>query len=564
MLEKVVRKLRSGQMPPAGPAAAGQGRAPISSSPRSRRALDKAAASAPNPGPGRRAPAESRSNTSTSSTTCWRSTSTPQLLPADNGGVGLRQQRRHPVGHAGADDPLHVGGHQDQPAGDRRSRRIARSIQVYKVAEFGDPGRADERGPAVWRRTAASPSSTPSRSTASTASRCACSATSSAAPSAGIDDEHEIEVRIDRALVKRFKVGGQYKGSDPGMLIAVPEDDVEGQKLHAYRLDADNDLATSRCRSRPAPRTGLGGVHRQRAGGRRDGAAARAVDQALDFTTMPARRASTRSTSRVRTTAAAPGHARAAARSSSAGRPAAREEDACARRRSSSTLARRAYRRPVTDADMRELMQHLHDGRHGRRLRRRHRARARSDCCRSPAFLFRIERDRPAPRPGQTLPGQRSRARLAPVVLPVEEHPGRRAARRSPRKGRLKDPAVLRAAGARACWRTGKRPAGSNDFVGPVAAACATCRRRSPIRTSFPDFDDTLREAMSKETELFFESQVREDRPVHGAAARRLHLPERSGWRGTTASPTSTAATSAGSPTDRSGAAGAARTGAAS
>ena len=32
----------------------------------------------------------------------------------------------------------------------------------------------------------------------------------------GIDDEHEIEVRIDHALVKRFTVGGQYKGFDPG------------------------------------------------------------------------------------------------------------------------------------------------------------------------------------------------------------------------------------------------------------------------------------------------------------------------------------------------------------
>ena len=38
--------------------------------------------------------------------------------------------------------------------------------------------------------------------------------------------------------------------------------------------------------------------------------------------------------------------------------------------------------------------------------------------------------------------------------------------------------------------------------------------RRSRIQTLFPDFDDTLREAMAKETELFFESQVREDRRV--------------------------------------------------
>src|SRR6202521_3105866 len=35
-----------------------------------------------------------------------------------------------------------------------------------------------------------------------------------------------------------------------------------------------------------------------------------------------------------------------------------------------------------------------------------------------------------------------------------------------------------------------------------------------PDPTLFPEFDDTLREAMVRETELFFESQVREDRPI--------------------------------------------------
>ena len=59
----------------------------------------------------------------------------------------------------------------------------------------------------------------------------------------GIDeDEHEIELRLDHALVKRFTVGGQFKGPDPGVLIAVPEDDIEGQKLHEYRLNADKEL----------------------------------------------------------------------------------------------------------------------------------------------------------------------------------------------------------------------------------------------------------------------------------------------------------------------------------
>ena len=33
----------------------------------------------------------------------------------------------------------------------------------------------------------------------------------------GIDeDEHEIELRVDHALVKRFTIGGKFKGPDPG------------------------------------------------------------------------------------------------------------------------------------------------------------------------------------------------------------------------------------------------------------------------------------------------------------------------------------------------------------
>ena len=58
----------------------------------------------------------------------------------------------------------------------------------------------------------------------------------------GIEDEHEIELRLDHALVKRFTIGGKFKGPDPGTLISVPEDDIEGQQIHEYRLNADKAL----------------------------------------------------------------------------------------------------------------------------------------------------------------------------------------------------------------------------------------------------------------------------------------------------------------------------------
>ncbi|HEY7171630.1 MAG TPA: DUF1587 domain-containing protein, partial [Vicinamibacterales bacterium] len=40
----------------------------------------------------------------------------------------------------------------------------------------------------------------------------------------GIDSAHEIQVRIDYGLVRRFTIGGKYKGYDPGLVNGAPED----------------------------------------------------------------------------------------------------------------------------------------------------------------------------------------------------------------------------------------------------------------------------------------------------------------------------------------------------
>jgi hypothetical protein len=52
-----------------------------------------------------------------------------------------------------------------------------------------------------------------------------------------------------------------------------------------------------------------------------------------------------------------------------------------------------------------------------------------------------------------------------------------------------------------------------NDFVGQWLLL-RNIYSFDPDPNLFPDFDDTLRTAMAKETELFFESQVREDRSL--------------------------------------------------
>src|SRR5947207_2395687 len=58
----------------------------------------------------------------------------------------------------------------------------------------------------------------------------------------GITAEHEVELRVDRQLVKRFTIGGEYKEPDAGQLIAVPEDDELGKKVHKYYISADDAL----------------------------------------------------------------------------------------------------------------------------------------------------------------------------------------------------------------------------------------------------------------------------------------------------------------------------------
>ena len=49
-----------------------------------------------------------------------------------------------------------------------------------------------------------------------------------------------------------------------------------------------------------------------------------------------------------------------------------------------------------------------------------------------------------------------------------------------------------------------------------------------PDPDRFPDFDDELRRAMKRETELFFEAVVKEDRSILDFLDAQLHVPQRS------------------------------------
>ena len=173
-------------------------------------------------------------------------------------------------------------------------------------------------------------------------------------------------------------------------------------------------------------------------------------------------------------------------------------------------LARRAYRRPITDADLGALLEFYQIGRDegtfddgiGRALQR---------MLVSPKFLFRIEPDRvdAAPNTIRPLDDLELASRLSFFLwssIPDDE------LLQLAEQGRLADPDVLEPQ-VRRMLRDPRSEALVDNFGGQwlylrnLASAAP-----DPIR--FPDFDDNLRRAMGRETELFFESVIREDRSV--------------------------------------------------
>ena len=114
------------------------------------------------------------------------------------------------------------------------------------------------------------------------------------------------------------------------------------------------------------------------------------------------------------------------------------EKPACARK-ILSTLARRAFRRPVTDADLTPLLSFYRTGRESGDFDTRHRDGAAPDSHRSELRVpVRTGSGEPARR--RRLSPDRRRACVASVVLPVEQHSRRRAPDRPPSRASSRIP----------------------------------------------------------------------------------------------------------------------------
>ena len=172
-------------------------------------------------------------------------------------------------------------------------------------------------------------------------------------------------------------------------------------------------------------------------------------------------------------------------------------------------LARRAYRRPVTAADVDPLLGLVRQAQaagdsfeEGIRL-------ALQAVLLSPNFLFRIERDPAAGEEVRALDDHELASRLSYFLW--ADMPDERLFRLADER-RLTDPAVLRAETLRMLADPKAR-----TLVTDFAAQWLQLRaldRAKPDPARFPTVDDELRDAMGTETELFLQAIVREDRSV--------------------------------------------------
>src|SRR4051812_22947703 len=173
-------------------------------------------------------------------------------------------------------------------------------------------------------------------------------------------------------------------------------------------------------------------------------------------------------------------------------------------------LAHHAYRRPMTADDMPQLValykQGAADGGFEAGIRL-----ALQKILVSPEFLFRAEVDPPNATPGSVyrISDVELASRLSFFLwssIPDDELLS------IAEKGQLHDPAILKAQVTRMMADPRSQSLVKN-FVGQWLFL-RNIQRIAPDTTTFPTFDENLRQAMATETEMLVESQVKEDRSV--------------------------------------------------
>ncbi len=326
----------------------------------------------------------------------------------------------------------------------------------------------------------------------------------------GLQNRQQLEVRLDGERLAVFDIGGA-PGTPPPRTFAGA---VLGDRTwEEYTLHADEDLVV-RLSARAGPRV-LGvsfvqgrserdGVLQPRATGKvlavaeRWSSPSEAPEAAVDQVSIAGPFDATGSgetPSRERLFVCRPGPGT--------------EEEPCARE-ILGAVARRAFRRGVTETDLRTLLGFFAAGRRAGGFEAGIQ-RALESILVDPEFLFRVERDPVDTRPGTIHPVSdlELAARLSFFLwssIPDDELLDVAA------RGDLRDPEVLRRQVQR--MLADSRAQALVDGFALQWLALRTLSRVVPTPELFPEWDDNLREAFRRETELFVASQIRENRSV--------------------------------------------------
>ena len=309
----------------------------------------------------------------------------------------------------------------------------------------------------------------------------------------GLEHPHQIEITIDGARVFLATVGGETEKGEPGEVITDRSDAIDARLQvrvpvtagpHAVGATFVRKIGAGTQRLRPFLRSSAG---------------------TYDSTGRP----------HIETLTIAgpynptgPGKTPSRERIFSC-RPAVRsQEDACATK-ILSTLARRAFRRPVTKPELARVLEFYAAGRKKGNFDAGIQFGIRRILA-SPTFVFRVEED------GTLKPGTIHRvsdlelaSRLSFFLwssIPDDTLLELAA------KNQLSQPGVLEKQ-VRRMLADPRADALVSNFSGQWLHL-RNLKTVAPNHDEFPDFDDTLREAFQREAELFFASIMREDRNV--------------------------------------------------
>jgi mono/diheme cytochrome c family protein len=320
----------------------------------------------------------------------------------------------------------------------------------------------------------------------------------------GLAQAHQLEVRLDGEKIASFKVGGERYGKDAGLFSRGNLGDPAQEEYERVTGDAALHI-----RFHAKAGTGVVAVAFLKDAALPEGPIQQPLSQ-IEFSQYKGGLSAVGSVAISGPYAVTGLSETASRRRIFTCRPAAKDQEEACAAKILSTLARRAYRRPVTPQDVETLLGFFHSGRKngsfdaaiGVGIER---------ILLGPEFLFRVEQE-----PKNVPPGTAYRisdyelaSRLSFFLwssIPDDE------LLNTASRGELKNPAILDQQ-VRRMLQDSRAQAMVANFAGQWLLL-RNLRTLQPDPDVFPYFDDNLREAFQQETELFFQSIMREDRSV--------------------------------------------------